>query len=79
MIMPTGVSPWTVMRVIDEKIGSCSGPWAKPVRPFGYILCSLRALFVVPLWGWWSLYWLGIHSPRSLGPAWRRACVRGRE
>jgi hypothetical protein len=44
MIMPTGVSPWTVMRVIDEKIESCSGPWAKPVRPFGYILCSLTAL-----------------------------------
>jgi MFS family permease len=28
--------------------------------PFGYMLCSLAALVVVPLWGWRSLYWLGI-------------------
>ena len=28
--------------------------------PFGYMLCSLTALLVVPLWGWRSLYWLGI-------------------
>jgi MFS family permease len=28
--------------------------------PFGYMLCSLTALVVVPLWGWRSLYWLGI-------------------
>jgi MFS family permease len=28
--------------------------------PFGYMLCSLSALVVVPLWGWRSLYWLGI-------------------
>jgi MFS family permease len=28
--------------------------------PFGYMLCSLAALVVVPLWGWQSLYFLGI-------------------
>jgi MFS family permease len=28
--------------------------------PFGYMLCSLAAIVVVPLWGWRSLYWLGI-------------------
>ena len=28
--------------------------------PFGYMLCSLTALVVVPLWGWRTLYWLGI-------------------
>src|SRR5271165_5469787 len=28
--------------------------------PFGYMLCSLAALIVVPLWGWRSLYFLGI-------------------
>ena len=28
--------------------------------PFGYMLCSLTALFVVSLWGWRALYWLGI-------------------
>ena len=28
--------------------------------PFGYMLCSLAALMVVPLWGWRSLYFLGI-------------------
>src|SRR5262245_21637975 len=28
--------------------------------PFGYMLCSLAALVVVPLWGWRSLYFLGI-------------------
>jgi MFS family permease len=28
--------------------------------PFGYMVCSLTALVVVPLWGWRSLYWLGI-------------------
>lgn len=28
--------------------------------PFGYMLCSLTALAVVPLWGWRALYWLGI-------------------
>jgi MFS family permease len=28
--------------------------------PFGYMLCSLTALLVVPLWGWRALYWLGI-------------------
>ncbi len=28
--------------------------------PFGYMVCSLCALVVVPLWGWRSLYWLGI-------------------
>lgn len=28
--------------------------------PFGYMLCSLAALVVVPLWGWRSLYYLGI-------------------
>jgi hypothetical protein len=33
MIIPTGVSPWSVMRVIEVKISSCSGPCAKPVRP----------------------------------------------
>ena len=28
--------------------------------PFGYMLCSLAAAAVVPLWGWRSLYFLGI-------------------
>ena len=28
--------------------------------PLGYMLCSLAALVVVPLWGWRSLYFLGI-------------------
>jgi MFS family permease len=28
--------------------------------PVGYLLCSLAALAVVPLWGWRSLYFLGI-------------------
>jgi MFS family permease len=28
--------------------------------PFGYMLCSAAALVVVPLWGWRSLYFLGI-------------------
>jgi len=28
--------------------------------PLGYMLCSLTALVVVPLWGWRALYWLGI-------------------
>jgi MFS family permease len=28
--------------------------------PFGYMLCSLAALVVVPLWGWRALYWIGI-------------------
>ena len=28
--------------------------------PFGYMLCSLAALAVVPLWGWRALYWIGI-------------------
>jgi MFS family permease len=28
--------------------------------PFGYLLCSLAALAVVPLWGWRGLYFLGI-------------------
>jgi MFS family permease len=28
--------------------------------PFGYMLCSLTALVVVPLWGWRALYWLGV-------------------
>src|SRR6476660_9379536 len=28
--------------------------------PLGYMLCSLAALIVVPLWGWRALYWLGI-------------------
>jgi MFS family permease len=28
--------------------------------PIGYMLCSLTALVAVPLWGWRSLYWLGI-------------------
>src|ERR1700739_3892040 len=28
--------------------------------PFGYMFGSLTALVVVPLWGWRSLYWLGI-------------------
>src|ERR1700751_2541893 len=28
--------------------------------PLGYMLCSLAALAVVPLWGWRSLYFLGI-------------------
>ena len=28
--------------------------------PFGYMLCSAAALIVVPLWGWRSLYFLGI-------------------
>ena len=28
--------------------------------PFGYMLCSLTALVVVPLWGWRAIYWAGI-------------------
>jgi MFS family permease len=28
--------------------------------PFGYMVCSLAALVVVPLWGWRALYWIGI-------------------
>ena len=28
--------------------------------PLGYMLCSLAALIVVPIWGWRSLYFLGI-------------------
>jgi putative MFS transporter len=28
--------------------------------PCGYMLCSFAAYFVVPLWGWQMLYWLGI-------------------
>ena len=28
--------------------------------PVGYLLCSLAALAVVPLWGWRSLYFLGV-------------------
>src|SRR5664279_2452042 len=28
--------------------------------PLGYLLCSLAASFVVPLWGWRSLYFLGV-------------------
>ena len=28
--------------------------------PFGYMVCSLAALVFVPLWGWRSLYFLGI-------------------
>ena len=28
--------------------------------PLGYMLCSAIALVVVPLWGWRSLYWLGV-------------------
>jgi len=28
--------------------------------PFGYMLCSLAALAVVPIWGWRALYWLGL-------------------
>src|SRR5215471_15346982 len=28
--------------------------------PFGYLLCTLAMLVVVPLWGWRALYFLGI-------------------
>lgn len=28
--------------------------------PLGYMLCSLAAYFVVPIWGWRALYWLGV-------------------
>jgi MFS family permease len=28
--------------------------------PFGYMVCALAAIVVVPIWGWRSLYWLGI-------------------
>ena len=28
--------------------------------PLGYLLCTLAALVVVPLWGWRALYFLGI-------------------
>jgi putative MFS transporter len=28
--------------------------------PLGYMFCSGLALIVVPLWGWRSLYWLGV-------------------
>src|SRR3977135_823241 len=37
--------------------------------PFGYMLCSAAALVVVPLWGWRSLYFLGIiPAARALDP-----------
>jgi MFS family permease len=28
--------------------------------PFGYLLCTLASLLVVPLWGWRALYFIGI-------------------
>ena len=28
--------------------------------PFGYMLCSLAALVVVPIWGWRALYFIGL-------------------
>ena len=28
--------------------------------PIGYMLCALAAYFVVPLWSWRALYWLGV-------------------
>ena len=28
--------------------------------PLGYLLCTLTALVVLPLWGWRALYWVGI-------------------
>lgn len=28
--------------------------------PFGYMLCSVAAYFIIPLWGWRMLYWLGV-------------------
>jgi MFS family permease len=28
--------------------------------PLGYLLCSLTAIVVLPLWGWRALYWLGV-------------------
>jgi MFS family permease len=28
--------------------------------PLGYLLCTLTALVVLPLWGWRAMYWLGI-------------------
>jgi MFS family permease len=28
--------------------------------PLGYLLCTLTAAVVLPLWGWRALYWLGI-------------------
>jgi MFS family permease len=28
--------------------------------PFGYMLCSLAALVVVPMWGWRAMYYLGV-------------------
>jgi MFS family permease len=28
--------------------------------PLGYLLCTLTAIVVLPLWGWRALYWLGV-------------------
>jgi len=28
--------------------------------PLGYLLCTLTALVVLPLWGWRAMYWLGV-------------------
>jgi putative MFS transporter len=28
--------------------------------PVGYMLCSVVAYFIVPMWGWRALYWLGV-------------------
>src|ERR1700758_2834641 len=42
--------------------------------PFGYMLCSLTALVVVPLWGWRGLYWIGMLA--GLLVVWGRGGVK---
>jgi MFS family permease len=42
--------------------------------PLGYLLCSLAASVVVPLWGWRSLYFLGV--PPALLVLWIRVGVK---
>src|ERR1044072_2899791 len=50
MVTETGPTKWRA-----TALGGLVGGY-----PFGYMLCSLAALVVVPLWGWRSLYFLGI-------------------
>ncbi len=42
--------------------------------PLGYLLCSLAASVLVPLWGWRSLYFLGV--PPALLVLWIRVGVK---
>ena len=50
MVSETAPTRWRA-----TALGSLFGAY-----PLGYMLCSLTALVVVPLWGWRALYWLGI-------------------